>query len=486
MPFDKTPAYSTYQTKSINLFWQQNNRSQNVTSDEDYMNVFVELIKNRELQDQDQYIVKRAGTTSYIASVGAGTVRGMWYNEDFKKLYYCVSSTMYVWDVASNALSATLSSFFSTTTGDVGFCDFLYDNGTTVVVATDGTTLKQIDSANAITACVDADLPSHLPKPVFLDGYIYVVKSNTADIYNSDLNNPLSWTPGNFTTAEIGADILRTIEKLNNYLVAFGSNTIEYFWDAGNASGSPLQRNDTPVKFNGYLGGLSKLGNKLYFLGNNTEDEPNVFVLEDFKMEEVGNQSVVRYLAGLTATYSTIKGSIVGIQGHHFYVINAGSLTYTIDLETKLWGRWAYKQTSTFPIDFAINTKKANGYQSFFTIDSDTTVYKFDPTLYQDSGTTYTCQGVTDNEYFDTYRQKFMSSLVVWCDKPTTTATLEVSWSDDDYQTFNTPVSIQLYQEYPNYQRLGRFRRRAFKWSFTQNLQFRLKMFEVDINMGQY
>src|SRR6478736_2773715 len=106
MPFDKTPAYSTYQTKSIALFKQQNNRGSNVTKDEDYLNVYIEQVKNKILQDLDQFIVKRPGTALYMDNANADTVvRGVHYNQDFKKLYYAIGSKMYVWDVASNVLS---------------------------------------------------------------------------------------------------------------------------------------------------------------------------------------------------------------------------------------------------------------------------------------------------------------------------------------------------------------------------------------------
>ena len=85
-------------------------------------------------------------------------------------------------------MSVTLSNPFSTTSGIVGFCLFLYDDNTSAVIATDGTTLIKIDSSNVVTTCVDADMPVHIPNPIFLDGYLFVAKADSADIYNSNLN----------------------------------------------------------------------------------------------------------------------------------------------------------------------------------------------------------------------------------------------------------------------------------------------------------
>lgn len=485
MAFDRTPAQSTYQTKQVNLFYEQNNRGSVATQDEDYVNVFIELVKNKETGDQDHFIVKRPGAVQYISSLGAFTIRGMHYNEDFSKLYYAVDNDIRVWDVANNVHSASLSNVFGTTSGDVGFCDYLYDSGGVAVIATDGTTLIQIDSANTVTTCVDADLPAHLPVPVFLDGYLFILKSGTADLYNSDLNDPMSWTPGNFITAEIGPDIARTLAKMNNYLLVFGSNTIEYFWDAGNATGSPLQRNDTPVKFNGYLGGLAQHGNKLYFVGNTYAGEASVFVVEDFKIDELGNPAVKRYLTSQTTLFSTYKGSILSMGGHTFYAMKAGnSLTYVLDLDTKLWARWVYQQGTLFDVTHAVSTKNSFKHQCFFALNGISTIYEMSPTIYLDNDTLFTCSGVTDNQYFDSYRNKFMSRLIVWADKPTSSAFLNISWTDNDYQSFNTPISVELAQERPSLNRLGSFRRRAFKWTYTANLPMRLKGFEVELNLG--
>ena len=485
MPYSKTPQQSTYQTKTIDFLASQYNRGVVPTTDIDFLNVYLELRQDKSLGENDYEWVKRPGSTSYIPSVGTSP-RGHYYNADFKKYYYVVADTLYVWNVATNTLSTSIAAFFGTSSGDVGFTEYLYDNGTQVVVLTDGTTLKQIDSANVVTTCVDPDLPvPHQPYPIFLDGYLFVLKTGTGDLYNSDLNNPMQWTAGAFISCEILPDQAIRPIKLNNYIAVFGTNSIEYFWDAGNSTGTPLQRNDTPVKFNGYLGGYAQWGNKVYFVGNNVEGQPSVFSLEDLKMDEVAGATLTRYLANLTQTYSTYRGSIVCTAGHVFYVLNAGSYTFVGDLTTKQWFRWAYQQNSGMALSGAVNIKTADTYRCLFYRDVDSTIYQFSPLVYQDMGVNYTCQLVTENEQFDTYNQKTMSRLTLWADKPTSSATALISWSDDDYQTFSSPVPLELYQERPSINRLGRFRKRAFKLSFTQNQPMRFRGIEVNINMGQ-
>lgn len=485
MAFTKTPENNTYQTKEVNLFYQMNNRSSALTKDEDYLNVFLEFVKDKTNGDQDAYVVKRPGSETFIAGGVGSTLRGMHYNEDFRKLYFAIGTNLYVYDF-DTATTSTNAGFFSGAVGRVGFCDYLYDTGNVVVCVTDGTTLKSINSAGVIVTCADADLPVHIPVLVFLDGYLFIAKNGTSDIYNSDLNDPMAWTPGNFISAEINSDTVKHIAKLNNYMVAFGSTTIEYFWDAGNASGSPLQRNDTPVKFNGYLGGVAQNGQNIFFVGNNVQGQPSVFMLEDLKIEEIADQNIIRYLGDQTDQYTNNNGAVFAVQGHRFYTVTYGNNTLVCDLGTKQWARWAFGATGAMAINHAVTCKDADNVTTVFSLTNGNTVYKFNSSLYQDAGTNFTCQGVTDNQYFDTMNQKQMHRLTLWADKPSASAVVSVSWSDDDYQTWTTARDIDLYQELPSMTRLGRFRRRAFKWSFTANQPFRLKKMEVDINKGQH
>lgn len=485
MPFSKTPQQSTYQQKFVPFLQRQNNRGIDPTKDADMLNCFIELDQDKATGTNEFHITKRPGCSQYIAPVG-GTIRGHHYNQDFQKLFYAVGNSLYVYNVATNTLSATLVGVFSTVMGDVGFSDYLYDSGQQVVVITDGTTLLQIDSTNTVTTCTDPDLPvPHQPYPVFLDGYIFVLKSGTGDLYNSNLNNPMQWTAGDFISCEIDPDQTIRPIKLNNYIVVFGTKSIEYFWDAANTSGSPLQRNDTPVKFNGYLGGYAQFGNRAYFVGNNVEGQPSVFMLEDLKMEPLVEATWTRYLSNLTQTYSTYKGSVVCTAGHTFYLLNAGPYTYVADLETKQWFRWAFQQGTGFPMDGAVNVKTTNSYKCLFFTSTDATYYQFSPLVYQDAGVSFTAQVVTDNQEFETRNQKVLTRAVVWADRPSSTSLCTLYWSDDDYQTWSTGRDIDLYLEQPETRALGRFRRRAFKMYYTQNEPMRFKGLEVFVNLGQ-
>lgn len=485
MAFTKNPEQSTYKTQKIRLVRELNSRGSTTDKDEDYVNFYPEMIKNRNTKEDGMILVKRDGSELVVASTGADDVRGMYFWETYNFLFVAVDDEIRIYNGSSGALAGTLAAAFGTTSGHVGFCEFLFDNGTIVMVATDGVTLQTIDNSAVRVPNADADLPAHLPYPVFLDGYLFLVAEGTADIYNSNLNDPLAWTAGDFITAEMLPDRVSYISRLNNYLVVMGNASIEYFWDAAIATGSPLQRNDTPIKLSGLLGGVTTVGNKIFLIANHNESQPNVYMLEDFKMVPIGNEAIRRHLASITITdVTTIKANTVSLGGHDFYVMNTGSRCYAYEPESKLWFRWNWRTLTNFAISYAVNAYTAGGYKTFFALDDDSAIYKFTPTLYQDHGVTFPCSVVTDNYEFDSYNQKDCYRLTIWADKPTESSTGTLQWSDDDYQNFNNGLSIDLYNAIPCARRLGKFRKRAFKWTYTQNQPHRLHGFEVDLNMG--
>lgn len=480
MAFTKQPATSTYTTKIVEFEEQFDNRTGNVTKDIDLLNVFFEKNKDKEV-----HCYKRAGLTAYL-TLPSTNVRGSYYWEDASRILVATDNDVTIYNSDNGTVVFTLSNIFGTTSGEVGFSEFLYDTNITRVVITDGTTLGTVDSGGVWTAGADPDMPvPHLPQPVFLDGYLFLVKANTADIYNSNLNDPLAYTAGDFISCEMFPDTVLRFSKLNNYLLAFGSASIEYFWDAANTTGSPLQRNDTPVKLIGYLGGFAQSANRIYFVGSSSTATPEVYMLEDFKIEPLGTETIRRYLESLTNELSDNIGNITSFMGHDFYVMNVGSLTYSMDLKSKNWCRWGYAGNNNFALEQSISVKSNTTYTSAVFLHGDLQMMKFSSSVYQDNGENFTSRIITKKQFFDSYNHKSMSRLVVIGDRPDVAANLMISWTDDDYKTFNTPRAINLNQTFPSLFRLGTFRNRAFKLEFTENAPMRIDGLEVELNLGQ-
>lgn len=493
MAFSRTPTQDTYSAQRVSLFREIALRDGGASGkDENYVNVFFEGVAQSKMGDQRRFLMKRSGTSLAIPSVAASNVRGMHFWSDLNKLVYCVGRNVYVYNFNTSS-STTLSNVFATSTGPVGFTEFLYDNGTTKMVGSDGSAVSgiiTIDSTNTVVTSSDVNLPQHDPNIVYLDGYLFLVQVNSGFILNSDLNNPLSYidpTTGQAIVPELEPDQVVRLAKVNNYLVAFGTNSIEYFWDAANASpDSPMQRNDSPVKINTYLAGFAQYGNTIYYVGVDYNGQPDVFMLKDFKIEAVGNASISRYLSTVFDDVSTWYGAVVSFQGHVFYVVNAGNnMTWAIDLRTGFVFKLAFQQNATFNLLLSTNMFNTANTRTFFVLNNGTSnIYRFDENVFQDVGTDFTCVVITENNDFGTLNRKTMGRFALYADRPSSNTNMLVQWSDDDYQTYNTGVSLNLNQDIPAVRQLGTFRQRAFKLTYTGNYPLRLQDIEVNINKG--
>ena len=477
----------TYSSEDIDITREITSRAGNVQNkDEDYLNVFMEDSISKAAQDNRQFIVKRAGSNSLLASVASGTIRGSLYWRDQQRLYYAVGSNIYVRDFGAGTTTTLTPGGAWTSSGTVGFAEFEFNNGTTALIASDGTSLIQISTTNVITFCVDPDLPSpHDPNIIYIDGYILLVKLNTADIYNSDNNLPLSWTAGNFIDAEMEADYVTRILKVNNYVVACGTETMEYFWDAAIATGSPFQRNDTPVKRITFLSAYAQEQNNSYFVGKDLNGDYQVYKLYEFKCDPVGTPTISRYLNSLNTNYTGWTGAIVAFQGHQFYMLNAGTVTYCMDLKTGLWTRMAYKGNTNFNIGRSHGFGTTSSNSSIFTLNDGTSNwYYFDETIYQDSGVNFNCVIVTEAADFGTMNRKNMARLTIVGDRPPINSNILIQWSDDDYQSYNAGINTNLNQDIACIRQLGNFRQRCFKLTHSDNTLFRIQKLVADINKG--
>lgn len=479
MAFSKAPSESTRQTKDVKLLWSLDNRESSTNKDSIAKNGFFDLIKSPATKDDTYTFHKREGIQSYLGAIASTNIRGTHYWEDQDKLYVAYDSSVAIFTGSTGVLQTTITPF-TTTSGDVVFTDFYYDDGSTKIVVGDGIRLWTFDSTNTAVQTTAPDFPTPFkPSILFLDGYLFLVKEGTSDIYNSNLNDPLLWTAGDFITAEMIPDTLFRIARLSNYLVAMGSASIEYFFDAGNASGSPLQRNDTPVKHIGYLGAFATYENKIFFVGQSTATAPLVYVLEDFKMDLVENPVVMRQLQ----KGNTYKGTIVSMGGHVFYVLSTDTLTYALDLDTKVWTRLGYRSTDRLPATNGVVVPiSGDGYCSVFSLAGSSNLYYFKPGNYLDNGETFSVVCQIPKQRFDSMREKYMSRIILTADK--TTGTLLVDWSDNDYQTYSTPREIDLSLEKPMLHRLGRFVERSLRFTLNSASSFRMVSVEVDYNLG--
>ena len=104
---------------------------------------------------------------------------------------------------------------------------------------------------------------------------------STARIYGSDLNNPAAWNALNFITAikEPGSGV--ALAKSQNYVIAFKEWSTEFFFDAGNATGSPLSPVDNGFSLIGCASGesLAEVDGTLFWVSQTKQNGRGVHMM---------------------------------------------------------------------------------------------------------------------------------------------------------------------------------------------------------------
>ena len=479
MPYSKTPAIQTYETKRVNFISNPQQRSSDATKDFRLLNMMVEVIKSP-VGEQSKYFIKsRPGVaTAFTTATGEG--RGIYY--------WVRSGTGYCMAVVGNKVYANGTNVLtlSTSTGTVGFTEFVSSTGTVSLVLLDGTDGYVFSNSTTSVKITDAEFPTpHVPIPIFIDGYLFVAKQGTADIYNSNLDDPALWTAGDFISAEMYPDLIVALSKNNNYIYAVGSSSVEYMYDVANATGSPLGRHDSAVQQFGTAARDSVVQTEVevVMIGETNNGGHTVWTIDGFKAAEIGITAVKSALLAEGSNLPNAQAFCIRVAGQKCYVICLTNRTLVYSFDTKMWHEWG---TAGGAFLCSHGTDGPNG--SAYMLDkTNGNIYTMDETLFTDAGTAINCVFTSAKLDFDTINRKFMYRLSIIGDVPDSTGTdiaVSVQWSDDDYKTWSTARTLNFNADLPKIDQLGQFRRRAFKLTYSLPHLLRLEGLEVDINKG--
>jgi len=404
--------------------------------------------------------------------------------------------------------------------GDSFYSDVLTGTSAALVLSTDDTALYsfvtsitstttvffhnavagyQYNSGTGIvTQVTDVDYPaSTVYGAVWLDGTYYVMDSS-AYIYGSDLNNPLSWNSLNKIQAQIEPDAGIALARQLSYVIAFKQYSTEVFYNAGNATGSPLAR-QTGSKLNyGCLNArtLQDINGTLYWVSLTKAGTVSVVCMNNLTVENISNDYVDKVVSGSGGVSTNLYSFIQVIPGHTFYCISSDTFGVTLayDIDLKYWYIWTWY----------------NGVLPFYSsavLFSGNTVL----TYYQSyPGTLYSTSLITGTDFsgastqkaidfsivtpiFDgqTRRRKYLKILDVICDRPINSGTktyakayLNVRYTQDGYKTWSNYRQIDLSLDKTRLTNCGTFVKRAYHFQYNAPLPFRIEAMEMQIEEG--
>jgi hypothetical protein len=445
---------------------------------------------------------KRLGFSSYQVTTGTTAA--------IDSIYYPVfdyTAPIVLWDGGSDALlkvrdttSATFSGYGS------GVCSRLTPcwntSPTLQAVAVWNVSSGGVRSAQyyvngvGVSSIVDADFPSSsmCGNFAFMDGYLFIMTED-GFIYNSDLNDLSSWDSTNFLSAGFHSDEGTTLARYKNTIVAFGRSTTEFFENVGNATGSPLQRildrsfnvglykDDTATTTTSPTSSCRRVleaFDTVYWISGSFGDRTHqsIFTLDNFSPVELAGPDIKSVFA-----YDS-PDKIIGAfhyAGEPVLMIKTVSgAYYACFTNLKMWSKWVFGTGTPVALVGGANQ----------TVFADMGVTQVKMTFnaqtsasYLDNTNPYTMTIQTSRIDLETEKRKRLHKLAIIGNTTRSTSTTNISWSDDDYVTFNSPRALNLADARPYLTNGGAFRRRAFKLTNASNAPFEVEALELDVSM---
>jgi Phage stabilisation protein/Kelch motif len=181
-----------------------------------------------------------------------------------------------------------------------------------------------------------------VPGLVFLDSTFYVMDPQ-GRVWNSGLNDPTTWTALGFVAMQNEPSGGVAIAKYQNYVVAFGQWTTEFFWDAGGAPpGSPLLPNTTlPFQIGcAAAESVMEMQGSLVWVGQTKREGQGVYMFDGYSPTRISTPFVDQILQG--SNLSTVYAFTVDSFGHSMYILDldAANITLVYDFSTQLWNMW--------------------------------------------------------------------------------------------------------------------------------------------------
>lgn len=202
----------------------------------------------------------------------------------------------------------------------------------------------------ALAEVSDAQYPAITVRgAVYLNGRLYVMEPD-GTIWNSAEDDFTSWAGTDFINAEFEADAGVCLAKQGEYVIALGQFTTEAFYDAGNATGSPLDPVGSAVMLIGcaHANSVAQVETSLVWVaqqkGQGSTFHKGRFVafMKGYgSYDRISTPDVERVLDA--DAFTEVYADILTIAGHVFYVLTLvdTDITLVYDFRSQLWYQWS-------------------------------------------------------------------------------------------------------------------------------------------------
>lgn len=385
-------------------------------------------------------IIRRAPGLTNILGIGTADYRGS--IEVNGTLYIANGSAVYSITLAAGVYTITTLSGALPGSGRVMMARNMNASPQIIILHSAG--YSKIISG-VVSDFSDPDLPAST-SICFKDGYLFF--GVPAGQCFATAINDITVDALDFATAEAAPDGLVRVVATENDLLMMGGDTIEFWSDAGNATGFPFSRG--PVIPVGLFGVRAVAGQDYGF----TSD-----------LCLVGNDRRIYRLTGYTATPISrpvdeellqaisdpddLEASVYSVNGHSCWVLTSPTWTIVYDLSTGEWHERASIGNTRWRAQDGINA-----FDTWLAFERGSNeVYRIDPLARRENGEqlVWEVRSAQSHRFpgrFVVNRASFDMVTGVGMDRGVTPIETDpmvsISWSDDGGRTFGMPVLRRL------------------------------------------
>lgn len=471
------PSANDIQSAVVPILGSPQYRSTDATKDQRFVNGIFEVVKSTETGAKKFFFLKRPGLVQNINPVVAGAVgRGVkvWNGNIYS-----------VWGTKIYKGTTDLGVTLTTSTGLCGM-EFTRPSATTpYLCVNDGVKLYRIDSSDVVTT-VTTNFPNPNTTDLhYFDGYLFTITS-TGIIRNCDLDDPATWDPTKFITAIMSNGSGIGLARQSNYLMYFSDRSMQTFYDNANPTGSPLFNLEQGML---QIGAASQNSirsdeGEITWVGKSMTGGWGVFNLKGVSNPtDISTEPVKRLLHSEGSNLVNCRAKFMRTNGHKLYILDlmGANRTLVYDYDIDMWYEWqAAGATTRWPICAA---SELNGTQ-IVQHESNGWIYTLSNTAYRDDTTNFTVLARFGRQDFDTDINKFVTRAVLLSDQQATTAQATLQYSDDDFQTLSTARTLDMVDYRPYATNLGKYKRRAWQLSITNNMPARLEGIRLYYRLG--
>ena len=457
--------------------------SESTNKDQRFVNCFSETIVDAVTGQKTIYSVKRPGwgTNNTPSAGNVGNAIFVWTGGsggiDAISSFGGTNSTIYNGTSSLGAITGKCTGISET---------FVSATATLTVSSTDSTGWYYDTGVAVMTRITDVDFPGNAGKTLagtfaHLDGYP-VIMTTDGVLWAGDLNTVTAWTSTSFGSANSYSDRGIGCVRHKNFIMAFGTESIEFFYNAGTTP-FPFAKNQSMTVKVGAISAdaIAQIADTTFWAGSTPQSGLSIFQYDN-GINRISTPEIDSIL--ILAGASNVSLTTLRVLGRSFVVVLASSTTLVYCLEEKSWHEW----TGTTILWYKCAGVSIGGTMVNYCVSKASTSGKVyiqnqASLTFVDDSVAYSARAQLKLVDFGTQNRKFWEEVRLVCDvEPSSTATL--SYTDDDYNTYTTHGTLDLSAPYPRATRLGSSRRRGWVVEHSSNTPFRAECLEGRASIG--